>query len=70
MSAYTTRSITSGRAKAELTAYYAGMIAKVQNMADDDVEVEMNKHISDNDDYLLINFNVIPDYDYMYADIK
>lgn len=70
MSAYSTRSITESRAKGELTAYYAQMIAKVQTMSGEELETQMNQHISDNEEYLLINFTVLPDYDYMYADIS
>lgn len=70
MSAYTTRSITESKAKQLMTVFYAKKLAELGSIDTGELSNALNRHISDTDDWLLVNFDVIPDYDYMYADIN
>lgn len=70
MSAYTTRTITQAKAKELLRDHYAKRLASVETMGFAELESELDLHISDDEDYLLINFSVISNERYMQADIS
>lgn len=69
MSAYSTRTITRSAAEALLTRHYANELMKVKTMSDRELGNRLDVAWGDSPEYLLTNFDVLPDEQYQIADI-